>query len=59
MKKYKPHPKVMIFTVHWYNPFFWISILILPFLMFFIEGAKGFVESVHSVYNGLKTWDLS
>jgi hypothetical protein len=59
MKKYKPIPKAKIFTVHWYNPLFWISILLLPFIMFFIEGAKGFAESAQSIYNALKTFDLS
>jgi hypothetical protein len=59
MSKYKPYPRAKIFTVHWYNPFFWISLILLPFIVFFVDGAKGFIQSVQSVYNAIKTWDLS
>lgn len=33
-------------------------LILLPFIVFFIEGIKHFGESVSEIYYGLKTWDL-
>jgi len=56
--KYKPKSKLFLLKAYWYNPLFWLYIIILPFIMFFISGAKAFIESIEDIYYGLNNWNL-
>ncbi len=59
MKKYKPTPKFKILTAYWWNPFFWLGIILAPFIMFIYGGVKlGFYDTLVELWDGLKNWDL-
>lgn len=57
MKRYKPKPKYKILTIHWWNPFAILALLITPPFMFFYCGVIGFYEGVESIIDGIKKWD--
>lgn len=59
MEKYKPKAPYKIFEIHWYNPLWWIIFILSPFLMFLIEGFKGFCNAIKEGVETLKTVDLS
>lgn len=58
MKKKKYKASFFLFAMYWWNPFFWLGIVIAPFWFFFVDGGKAFAESVKSIANGFKHWDL-
>lgn len=51
--KTKPKSKIKIFSAYWWNPLFWIILLIMPFLMFFIDGIKAFYEKLSQRSEGI------
>ena len=55
MKKNKPKPRFKILSPHWYNPFFWIAVLIIPILNGIHETISGYKE----VFSTIKDMDLS
>jgi hypothetical protein len=58
-KKYKPKSIHWLIAAYWWNPLFWVILIILPFVIGFMEGLKGFVVSVNDIIQDLKEWDLN
>jgi len=52
MKKYKPTSKLKILKPVWWNPLFWLGIIITPF----IGGIIGFFDTASELWGGLKEW---
>jgi hypothetical protein len=46
MEKRKANPILPIFRPHWYNPIFWMIVLIAPFYCFFKDGTIGFLRTI-------------
>jgi hypothetical protein len=58
-RRYKPRPRHWIFTLHWWNPFTIIGLILAPFWVFFFQGCCAFGESCRDIWDGFFKWDWS
>ena len=59
MKKFKPKPKIKILAAYWYNPIWWLALILAPFVAFIIAGSKEFYEVSKDLINDFKSWDIT
>jgi hypothetical protein len=50
----KPDMAYKIFSAYWWNPFFWVLLIVTPFLL----GLFTIIEIAIQIYEDLKEWDL-
>lgn len=55
---YKPVGPFKLVNGYWWNPLFWVVVVIFPFASFFTCGAVAFWNSTCDLYNEYKLWDL-
>jgi hypothetical protein len=54
----KPIPKYKIFTAYWWNPFFWIGLILMPIWNFIGIGGIAFLATLRAEIKGIKHWNL-